>query len=50
MQRVALPNHMAILSVGRGEVSREAWQADIKGMLDAKFKNGAMIKKFLNAL
>ncbi len=35
-----LPDHMAILSVGRGEVSREAWQADIKTMLDAKFKNG----------
>ena len=35
-----LPDHMAILSVGRGEVSQEAWRADIKGMLDAKFKNG----------
>jgi glucose-6-phosphate 1-dehydrogenase len=35
-----LPEHMAILSVGRGEVSREAWQADIKAMLDTKFKNG----------
>ena len=35
-----LPDHMAILSVGRGEVSREAWQADIKTMLDAKFKKG----------
>ncbi len=35
-----LPDHMAILSVGRGEVSREAWQADIKAMLDTKFKNG----------
>lgn len=35
-----LPDHMVILSVGRGEVSREAWQAEIKGMLDAKFKNG----------
>lgn len=35
-----LPDHMAILSVGRGEVSLEAWRADIKSMLDAKFKNG----------
>ena len=35
-----LPDHMAILSVGRADVSREAWQADIKSMLDAKFKNG----------
>lgn len=35
-----LPEHMAILSVGRGEVTREAWQADIKKMLDTKFKNG----------
>lgn len=35
-----LPDHMAILSVGRGEVSAEAWRTEIKGMLDAKFKNG----------
>lgn len=35
-----LPEHMAILSVGRGEVSREAWQAEIKVMLDTKFKKG----------
>ncbi|ROH85302.1 glucose-6-phosphate dehydrogenase [Pseudomethylobacillus aquaticus] len=35
-----LPAEMKILSVGRGEVSREAWLADIKGMLDAKFKKG----------
>jgi len=41
-----LPDHMAILSVGRGEVSREAWQADVKGMLDAKFKNGYDQKVF----
>ncbi|MEI2635505.1 MAG: glucose-6-phosphate dehydrogenase [Methylotenera sp.] len=41
-----LPEHMAILSVGRSEVSREAWQADIKGMLDAKFKNGYDQKVF----
>ena len=45
-----LPEHMAILSVGRGEVSREDWQADIKGMLDAKFKKGydqAVFKRFI---
>ncbi len=45
-----LPDHMAILSVGRGEVSREAWQADIKTMLDAKFKNGydkAVFERFI---
>ncbi len=39
---------MKILSVGRGEVSEEAWRADIKGMLDAKFKNG-YDQKCLNA-
>ena len=45
-----LPEHMAILSVGRGEVSREAWQADIKSMLDMKFKNGyddAIFERFI---
>ncbi|MEI8361752.1 MAG: glucose-6-phosphate dehydrogenase [Betaproteobacteria bacterium] len=45
-----LPEHMAILSVGRGEVSREAWQADIKSMLDIKFKNGydnAVFERFI---
>jgi glucose-6-phosphate 1-dehydrogenase len=41
-----LPEKMVILSVGRGEVSREAWQADIKGMLDAKFKKGYDQKVF----
>ncbi len=41
-----LPDHMAILSVGRGEVSREKWQADIKGMLDTKFKKGYDAKVF----
>ncbi|MDO9393257.1 MAG: glucose-6-phosphate dehydrogenase, partial [Methylotenera sp.] len=28
-----LPDNMAILSVGRSAVAREAWLADIKGML-----------------
>jgi glucose-6-phosphate 1-dehydrogenase len=41
-----LPEKMAILSVGRSEVAREAWLADIKGMLDAKFKNGYDQKVF----
>ncbi|HZV97742.1 MAG TPA: glucose-6-phosphate dehydrogenase [Methylophilaceae bacterium] len=46
-----LPDNMAILSVGRGQVSREDWQKDIKGMLDAKFKNGydqEVFKRFIN--
>ncbi len=41
-----LPDEMAILSVGRSEVARETWLADIKGMLDAKFKNGYDTKVF----
>jgi len=41
-----LPDRMAILSVGRGEISPEDWRADIKGMLDAKFKNGYDQKVF----
>lgn len=41
-----LPDHMAILSVGRSEVSREEWQADIKNMLDTKFKKGYDAKVF----
>jgi len=41
-----LPEKMAILSVGRGEVSLEDWRADIKGMLDAKFKKGYDQKVF----
>ena len=32
-----LADDMKILSVGRGELSREAWQAEVKGMLDALF-------------
>ena len=35
-----LADDMKILSVGRGDVALEDWRADIKGMLDAKFKNG----------
>lgn len=45
-----LPKDMAILSVGRGEVSQEAWHADIKSMLDAKFKKGydqEVFKRFI---
>lgn len=45
-----LPDNMAILSVGRSEVSQEAWHADIKGMLDAKFKKGydqEVFKRFI---
>ena len=41
-----LPDDMAILSVGRSPVARDTWQADIKGMLDAKFKNGYDQKVF----
>ncbi|MDO9050287.1 MAG: glucose-6-phosphate dehydrogenase [Methylotenera sp.] len=41
-----LPEQMVILSVGRGELSREAWAAEIKSMLDAKFKNGYDEKVF----
>ena len=35
-----LPDDMKILSVGRQEMSLDAWRADIKGMLDTKFKKG----------
>lgn len=41
-----LPDDMAILSVGRSPIERNAWLADIKGMLDAKFKNGYDRKVF----
>ena len=41
-----LPDEMKILSVGRQEVVLEAWHADIKTMLDAKFKNGYDEKVF----
>lgn len=35
-----LADAMKILSVGRSEMTREQWHAEIKGMMDAKFKNG----------
>lgn len=35
-----LPAELKILAVGRQEVTLEAWRADIKSMLDAKFKKG----------
>lgn len=41
-----LPNDMKILSVGRQEVAQDAWRADIKSMLDTKFKNGVDAKVF----
>ncbi len=41
-----LPDEMKILSVGRQAVDLAAWRADIKGMLDAKFKNCVDAKVF----
>jgi glucose-6-phosphate 1-dehydrogenase len=41
-----LHDDMKILSVGRQEVTQDVWRADIKGMLDAKFKNGVDAKVF----
>ncbi len=35
-----LPPELKILAVGRQEATLEAWRADIKNMLDAKFKKG----------
>ena len=35
-----LPAELKILAVGRQDVTQEAWRADIKSMLDAKFKKG----------
>ncbi len=35
-----LPAELKILAVGRQEVTQEAWRADIKSMLDTKFKKG----------
>lgn len=41
-----LADDMKILSVGRGEMTREAWQAEVKSMLDKKFKDGYDQKVF----
>ena len=41
-----LPAEMKILSVGRQEVALDVWRADIKSMLDIKFKNGVDAKVF----
>jgi glucose-6-phosphate 1-dehydrogenase len=45
-----LPDSMKILSVGRSPVAHEAWQAEIRKMLEAKFYNGldeAVFKRFI---
>lgn len=45
-----LPAELKILSVGRQDVSLDAWRADIKSMLDAKFKKGydqAVFERFI---
>ncbi|MFM9836520.1 MAG: glucose-6-phosphate dehydrogenase [Methylophilaceae bacterium] len=45
-----LPEKMKILSVGRQEVSLDAWRADIRKMLEEKFYNGldeAVFKRFI---
>lgn len=41
-----LPAELKILAVGRQEVTLEAWRADIKSMLDAKFKKGYDVAAF----
>ncbi len=41
-----LPDALKILSVGRQMVELDAWRADIKTMLDAKFKKGYDIAAF----
>ena len=41
-----LPDDLKILAVGRQVVDLDAWRADIKGMLDAKFKKGYDQKVF----
>jgi glucose-6-phosphate 1-dehydrogenase len=41
-----LPPELKILAVGRQEVTLEAWRADIKSMLDAKFKKGYDVAAF----
>ncbi len=45
-----LPATMKIMAVGRQVVDLDAWRADIKGMLDAKFKKGydqAVFERFI---
>jgi glucose-6-phosphate 1-dehydrogenase len=42
-----LPDDMKILSVGRQVVAQDVWRADIKSMLDTKFKNGVDAKVFV---
>jgi len=45
-----LSDKMTILSVGRGDIARDDWQKEIKGMLDAKFPKGydqAVFKRFI---
>jgi glucose-6-phosphate 1-dehydrogenase len=45
-----LPSELKILAVGRQLVDLEAWRADIKTMLDAKFKKGydaAVFERFI---
>jgi glucose-6-phosphate 1-dehydrogenase len=41
-----LSDDMKILSVGRQEVTLDAWRTDIRGMLDAKFKQSVDQKVF----
>lgn len=45
-----LSDKMTILSVGRGQIARDDWQKEIKGMLDAKFPKGydqTVFKRFI---
>lgn len=45
-----LPDDMKILSVGRSPLSQAEWQAEVRGMLEAKFYNGldeAVFKRFV---
>ena len=41
-----LPPELKILAVGRQAVTLDAWRADIKSMLDAKFKKGYDVAAF----
>ena len=45
-----LPDDMKILSVGRSPIAHEDWQAEVRGMLEAKFYNGideTVFKRFI---